>query len=1195
MSKVIKSYQKFNGGISDFHHENAIPDAYYFGRSIDVRSEPRHISILPRTVKESGSVVTDLIKWGDIYHPDLEVYFYGNSGNFYKRTSTRGYTLLRTINNSHGNGIAYNPEDDFFYYTSDKTIGRYGNMAATTPQFIDDFFGSQGGVPLNTNSLDLESGSSQYGYRADTASLSITGDLAIDLQIKPESLPTVGNTMTLVAKWNGSGNIRSYKFDIACVSGYFGGGGDGALTISSNTTEAPIDSACTGTSGTYSLTATNVSFATDQIILIHQTQGTGAGTWQRNKIVSYSAGTITLDVALNFSYSTGAQVRVMKQYTNITINNGFTWSAKAWDGTVGGILANLANGTGTVTGSISASAKGFAGGQNENNPAYQGNSHTGNGTRSNAANGSAGGGGTGSDGAGGGGAGHSSAGSNGTVRGGGVAGIGGGISGTADLTTMQLGSGGGGGTGVEGGDGGTGGGIVFLSIATLTVTGSIVCNGSVGGSGTGAGSGGGGGAGGSILLKAQAVTLGTGLITASGGSGGSGGSGADNGGAASAGRIHLDYYTSYTGTTNPTLDVVLDSSLVTNTSYQLRLAVSNDGTASETLARTTDLQTGIWQQVSVSWDASASQATFFLNSVSLGTSTGTLTTIHDNASEFFVGANKNDAGTATNFFDGLKDEVRVYNALRTAAQLLEGSTAQIATNTPNLQAYYKFNGDANDATANANNLTLSGSPSYSTDVPYSSPTARLDIDQTATTAGQTYTLPTTISEAATARKSFTPGKDPQKSIAVLIAAVGSGDWTLTVHDSLNTTLASKTMANASLATGYQEFVFDDVWRPLTNFTNEYHFHLTSTEVDGTVTTGTNADLETVSYRTYYQFLVEDTAWHPVTRFLNFIVFGNERYVAKYEATLYEPNKIVLGAGWRVRCFGYWQEYLAIGCMKGTNIYDYDQGRIYFWDGYSTTFNFYIDVPEGGINALLGSRGKLYIWAGYHADLLAYDGGTYARKLKELPLSTLDTYSEVYPGAVSMWKSLVRYGVAGASDSTAVQKGVYTWGSTNYRYNEILTFDYPISTGNYLNTVKVGLIMPFNQELLVAWQDNVSYGVDYVSDDNNPYPTASVEFLLEDLDIPYKEKQATQLVATFDPLESGESINVKYQNEETDSTWNTNADSPSADDITIKKIISNGRYYHMKVAVDLTTSVSTSPTLKSVVLETEQLEGEDVIG
>jgi hypothetical protein len=66
----------------------------------------------------------------------------------------------------------------------------------------------------------------------------------------------------------------------------YGDGSDGVLTISSNTSEAPTDSSCSGSSGATSLSATNASFAADQIILIHQSRGTGVGQWELNVISS---------------------------------------------------------------------------------------------------------------------------------------------------------------------------------------------------------------------------------------------------------------------------------------------------------------------------------------------------------------------------------------------------------------------------------------------------------------------------------------------------------------------------------------------------------------------------------------------------------------------------------------------------------------------------------------------------------------------------------------------------------------------------------------------------------------------------------------------------------------------------------------------------------------------------------------------
>lgn len=374
----------------------------------------------------------------------------------------------------------------------------------------------------------------------------------------------------------------------------FGTGSDGALTISANTTDAPIDSACTGTGGATSLSATNGSFATGQLILIHQTQGTGAGNWELNKIASYSAGTITTSYSLINTYGTGAQVIVLKQYSTVTINGSQTLTGKAWNGTTGGLLPLLANTSITVTGILSEQGAnrnygpsgggwlsalnggGFRGGASNdaiNSYGYQGESSTGTGTTSSAANGMGGGGGGGNNyfNAGGGGgygtAGNNASGSTATN------GSGGGTGGVAGLTTMFFGGGGGGATGTAGSQkssGSNGGGVIFLCSPSITITGGITVNGG-NTSPNNYREAGGSGAGGSVLLKGQTISLGSGLVTSVGGVANDDANG-EIGGAGGVGRIHADYLTSISGTTNPTIDSRQDSSLIIPTSGGLFFA-----------------------------------------------------------------------------------------------------------------------------------------------------------------------------------------------------------------------------------------------------------------------------------------------------------------------------------------------------------------------------------------------------------------------------------------------------------------------------------------------------------------------------------------------------------------------------------------------------------------------------------------------
>lgn len=339
----------------------------------------------------------------------------------------------------------------------------------------------------------------------------------------------------------------------------FGTGVDGAYSPSTST-DAPIDSACTGTASSTSLSATNVSFAPGQLLLIHQTQKTGAGNWELNKVSSYTTGTITTSYPLINTYGTGAQVMVLKQYTSASIGAGVTVTGKAWDGTVGGLYGFVCLGQTTITGTLSLAGKGFRGanGRAGGNGADTAEGTPGAGAINSgdtAANGNGGGAG-GGNGGGGGGGGNGTAGSDASADMEHQKGRGGSSAGTAALTTAVFGGGGGGGSnGTDPGNGANGGGLGLIISRFLTVTGSVVANGN---NGTAAISGGGGGAGGSILLKGQILSLGSTKITAAAGSGGSG---TWSGGGGGVGRIHADYASSLSGSTSPTLDSTQDPTL----------------------------------------------------------------------------------------------------------------------------------------------------------------------------------------------------------------------------------------------------------------------------------------------------------------------------------------------------------------------------------------------------------------------------------------------------------------------------------------------------------------------------------------------------------------------------------------------------------------------------------------------------------
>jgi len=291
--------------------------------------------------------------------------------------------------------------------------------------------------------------------------------------------------------------------------------------------------------------------------MIHQSRGTGVGNWELNRIASYTAGTITTSHALINTYTDSgasqAQVRVLKQYSAVTIDSGQTYTTKSWDKNVGGILAFFCNGETTITGNISASNKGYLGWTIY--VAYTGEGTVGDSIESFSQNGSGGGGAAADNSSGGGG--HATAGGNG--NGSGQTGQGGATSGNAELTSLTFG-------GAAGAIDATiygvnGGGIICIFSRKITITGTIA-NAGQNGSGD-VENGAGGGAGGAILLKGKEIVLGSVLVTAAAGTGATGST--TKGGDGSVGRIHADYSTSISGSTTPTIDSTQDSTITDST------------------------------------------------------------------------------------------------------------------------------------------------------------------------------------------------------------------------------------------------------------------------------------------------------------------------------------------------------------------------------------------------------------------------------------------------------------------------------------------------------------------------------------------------------------------------------------------------------------------------------------------------------
>lgn len=129
--------------------------------------------------------------------------------------------------------------------------------------------------------------------------------------------------------------------------------------------------------------------------------------------------------------------------------------------------------------------------------------------------------------------------------------------------------------------------------------------------------------------------------------------------------------------------------------------------ASNNKSVTTDqaVPLGQWTHVAATFDMSASTGTTYFDGVSVPntiSTTGTASALVQGTTALVVGA---EQSAGTNTFDGKIADVRVWSAIRTATQIKDNMNQQLVGDETNLVAYFKLNGDLNDSTSNANNLT----------------------------------------------------------------------------------------------------------------------------------------------------------------------------------------------------------------------------------------------------------------------------------------------------------------------------------------------------------------------------------------------------------------------------------------------------------------------------------------------------------
>lgn len=278
-------------------------------------------------------------------------------------------------------------------------------------------------------------------------------------------------------------------------------------------------------------------------------------------------------------------------------------------------------------------------------------------------------------------------------------------------------------------------------------------------------------------------------------------------------------------------------------------------------------------------------------------------------------------------------------------------------------------------------------------------------------------------------------------------------------------------------------------------------------------------------------------------------FGNSNYLSVWEPISDPPTNdewrrhaLVFPEEYEVCSLTIQNEFLLIGCDKNTtlNTSNPQEGIIFFWDGLSPTYNYFVKITAGSPQALFTNEDNI---ACYYASGDWYgisSVNTTPVKLRNMPGSDTQFSSpsiasqpiNVYPYAATMRNGVMLMGWPGNTTNTNINFGVYSWGSIDKNLPDTFGYNYIISTGSQKyttsNNLQIGMVKNFGNLLQVSWRDDLNggYGIDAINNSSIPAPYAKWQGLIYDGKYAAKLK-AAQYIECYYYIPSNVTITLGY--------------------------------------------------------------------
>lgn len=225
------------------------------------------------------------------------------------------------------------------------------------------------------------------------------------------------------------------------------------------------------------------------------------------------------------------------------------------------------------------------------------------------------------------------------------------------------------------------------------------------------------------------------------------------------------------------------------------------------------------------------------------------------------------------------------------------------------------------------------------------------------------------------------------------------------------------------------------------------------------------------------FAVTDADYHPMAEQDLTMFIGDGNQVASVNSSgTFDNNALDINPPLRISAMIDYELDVLIGTITSTEV---AKTQVIRWDCVSTSWNTSDPIDEPGINAFIRDDNFVYVQAGKKGSIYFYNGEQ-LEPYQVIPGDYTGTNAAiVYAGSVASFQRRPIFGLSNSSGNPT-QQGVYQLGAYSRNYPKVLDLSWPISTGT-LTSISVGAILVVNggSDILVAWKDGSSYGVDKI--------------------------------------------------------------------------------------------------------------------